>query len=130
MNVQLIKATNRGDDRGALAIYDPLPFTPVRAFVIHDTAKETSRGHHAHRTCTQAMCATHGAVDVLVSDGDTEARYRLNTPSALLVVPPGHWVDLLWFSPGASLLVMADQPYDESDYIRNLEQFLTSAAAA
>lgn len=130
MNVWLIKASNRLDLRGALAIYDPLPFTPVRAFVIHDTADETSRGHHAHRTCTQALCATHGTVDVMVTDGDNEARYYLNTPSTLLVVPPGHWIDLMWFSPGASLLVLADQPYDESDYIRDFEQFATTVRAS
>ena len=130
MNVWLIKASNKHDERGGLAVYDPLPFTPVRAFVIHDTAPGAARGHHAHRTCTQALTATHGTVDVLVSDGHNEARYLLNTPTALLVVPPGHWIDLLQFSPGASLLVFADQPYDEADYIRSLEQFAATVQAA
>jgi dTDP-4-dehydrorhamnose 3,5-epimerase-like enzyme len=130
MNVQLIKASNRGDDRGRLAVFDPLPFFPVRAFVIYDTATGTSRGHHAHRTCTQALNATHGSVDVFITDGESEARYLLNHPSALLVVPPGHWIDLLSFSPQASLLVLADQPYDEADYVRNFADFATCRAVA
>jgi UDP-2-acetamido-3-amino-2,3-dideoxy-glucuronate N-acetyltransferase len=130
MKLQLIKATNRGDERGRLAVYDPLPFIPVRAFVIHDTSTGTSRGHHAHRTCAEALTAAHGSIDVLIDDGVNQTRYLLNHPSALLVVPPGHWIDLLSFSPQASLVVFADQPYDEADYVRNFAEFVALRAAA
>jgi hypothetical protein len=130
MNVWLIKASKHLDPRGGLAVFDPLPFIPVRAFVIHDTAPETSRGHHAHRRCTQGLIAAHGTVDLFVTDGDNEARYRLNHPGSMLIVPPGHWIDLIEFSTRASLIVLADMPYDESDYIRDFTEFATMQGAA
>jgi UDP-2-acetamido-3-amino-2,3-dideoxy-glucuronate N-acetyltransferase len=130
MNVWFVKASKHQDLRGGLAVFDILPFTPVRAFVIHDTAPETARGHHAHRQCTQGLIAAHGSVSLFVTDGDNEARYMLNHPGTMLVVPPGHWLDLIEFSPRASLVVLADMPYDESDYIRDFTEFATMQGAA
>jgi dTDP-4-dehydrorhamnose 3,5-epimerase-like enzyme len=127
---QIVQATSFADTRGGLAVFDPLPFIPVRAFVIHDTSPETSRGHHAHLQCTQGLIAVQGSVDLFVTDGDSEARYRLSHPGTMLVVPPGHWLDLIEFSPRASLVVLADMPYDESDYIRDFTEFATMRGAA
>jgi dTDP-4-dehydrorhamnose 3,5-epimerase-like enzyme len=126
---QIVQAASFADARGGLAVFDPLPFTPVRAFVIYDIEPGRSRAHHAHRTCTEALIATSGAVDVFISDGQTEARYLLNDPSVMLVIPPHHWIELSWFSDDASLTVLADHPYDGSDHINDFAAFVSLVAA-
>jgi dTDP-4-dehydrorhamnose 3,5-epimerase-like enzyme len=42
-----------------------------------------------------------------------------------LYIPPGLWRELLNFSSGAICLVLASREYDERDYIRDYERFLT-----
>lgn len=34
------------------------------------------------------------------------------------------WREMRDFTPGAVLAVLADRPYDESDYIRNYDEFV------
>ncbi len=39
-------------------------------------------------------------------------------------MPPGHWVELTPAADGAVLSVLASLGYDESDYLRDREQFI------
>jgi len=39
------------------------------------------------------------------------------------------WRTMKWLAPDSLLLVFASQPYEESDYIRDYEQFRVYAAS-
>ena len=49
----------------------------------------------------------------------------LNDPSVGLYIGPSMWREMYDFSPGAVLLVLASEYYDENDYIRNYKTFET-----
>ena len=40
------------------------------------------------------------------------------------------WREMYDFSPDCVLMVLADQIYDEADYVRNYEQFIELAAGS
>jgi len=48
----------------------------------------------------------------------------LNRPNFGLYITPGIWRDLVNFSSGAVLLVLASNKYDEKDYIRDYQEYL------
>ena len=50
--------------------------------------------------------------------------FKLNRPYQGLLVVPGIWRELDDFSSGSVCLVLASMVYEESDYIRNYEDFL------
>lgn len=125
---QIVQAQDRTDARGGLSVFDPLPFTPARAFVIHDTAPEAVRGGHAHKTLTQGIVAIGGSARLMVIGLATMDSYDLTGPSQILVVPPMHWVEIAEIH--GSLLVLADAPYDEADYVRVFDDFVAAELVA
>ena len=49
----------------------------------------------------------------------------LNKPNKGLLIPTGIWRELDNFSSGAVCLVLASDVFDESDYIREYNQFIS-----
>lgn len=112
---------------GDLAVVDgqgPLPFSPKRVFYLYDIPSGSDRGAHAHKECHQFLVAVSGAFSVEVTDGTNSEVYELNRPTCGLHVPPGIWAAEVNFSGGAICLVLASHDYDESDYIRDWNEFL------
>ena len=65
-----------------------------------------------------------GSVTLALDDGRTSTDFLLNSPERGLFLPPGYWRTLHSWSKGSVLLVAASAVMDESDYIRNREDFL------
>lgn len=86
-----------------------------RAFSI-SVPGPTVRGGHAHRRCTQGLVAITGSVRVKSDTGRTRSEFFLARPQDVLVVPPRNWLDLE-FTQAATLLVLADRPYEQEDYV-------------
>ena len=63
-----------------------------------------------------------------LDDGFRKASYLLNHPWEGLLIEPGIWRTLDDFSSGAVCMVLADELYDESDYIYDYQDFLTYKA--
>jgi UDP-2-acetamido-3-amino-2,3-dideoxy-glucuronate N-acetyltransferase len=115
------------DLRGDLAICDfaeHIPFTPKRMFLVYDVSNKHIRGAHAHRACHQFLIAVHGDVTLVVDDGQHRAEIGLNHPGMGLHVPPMVWATQYGYSEDGVLLVLASESYDETDYIRDYEDFL------
>ena len=68
--------------------------------------------------------AASGSFSVTLDDGKVKRTVVLNRPYQGLVVVPGIWRELTEFSSGAVCLVLASEKYDESDYIRDYQEFL------
>jgi UDP-2-acetamido-3-amino-2,3-dideoxy-glucuronate N-acetyltransferase len=119
---------SRVDDlRGSLVAGNvPLqvPFVPQRFFVVFGVPTKDVRGEHAHLSCEQFLVCTAGSVSVVVDDGSSRHDLALDSPDVGLYLPPLTWAVQYKYSPDASLLVLASQPYDADDYVRDYDEFL------
>ena len=116
------------DIRGNLLpmdIPDDLPFAPRRVFFVYGVPSKEVRGAHAHRQCEQFLVALHGSVSCIVDDGSSRAEYLLDEPSVGLHMPAMTWGTQYKYSADAVLAVFASRPYEDTDYIRDYEEFLT-----
>lgn len=118
--------TARGDARGLLAIAEyggALPFITRRVYWIHGTKPGVSRGFHAHKRLNQLFLCVAGSVKIHLNDGRHEEMVEMKAFGEALSVGPGLWRVMSDFSPDCVLMVLADRPYDEDDYIRDFAQF-------
>ncbi len=114
-------------DEGNLTIVEngnDFPFDVKRVFYIYDIAGGESRGAHAHKGCHQFLIAASGSFDISLDDGKFKRQIFLNRPNLGLHIPPGIWAAEMNFSSGAICLVLTSHTYDESDYIRDYDDFL------
>lgn len=100
-----------------------IPFEVNRLFTIHAT-EAVVRGKHAHKACSQLLIVLEGACRVVCDDGIKQKAQMLTHPSQGLFIPPSLWAEQ-HYEPNTVLMVLADKPYDESDYLRNYQEFLT-----
>ncbi|MEM4675889.1 MAG: FdtA/QdtA family cupin domain-containing protein [Nitrososphaerota archaeon] len=125
--IQLPKIT---DPRGNLTFIEGgrhIPFKIERVYYLYDVPGGADRGAHAHKALHQFVVAMSGSFDVVLDDGDRKQRYHLNRSYFGLYICPMMWRYLDNFSSGAVCMVLASAPYDESDYIRNYDEFLALA---
>jgi UDP-2-acetamido-3-amino-2,3-dideoxy-glucuronate N-acetyltransferase len=106
---------------------DSLGFIPNRFFLISKVSKGQIRGSHAHWRCYQAIVPINGSVLITwISAGGLQGSYKLIDPDCCLVIPPLNWITLSDFSgEDLSVLVLASHSYEERDYIRDYELFLS-----
>jgi dTDP-4-dehydrorhamnose 3,5-epimerase-like enzyme len=100
-----------------------VPFAPRRWFLVYGVPSREVRGEHAHKQCHQFLIAVSGSVRVVVDDGRERAEVLLDSPSIGLYVPAMTWAMQFGYSPESVLLVLASDPYDPDDYIREYERF-------
>lgn len=125
--IKLIDFKNLGDERGslvALESYKNTPFDIKRVYYIFSTKTDVARGFHAHKELNQVLICVSGQCSVLLDNGKQKERMTLNKPSEGLIVEPEIWHEMHDFSEDCVLLVLASDYYDESDYIRNYDEFL------
>ena len=131
--VARIALLQRCDHRGPLAVLGqddaPLPFAPARVFITYD-GNDASRGAHAHIACEQVLICVSGKVSVLVRDGENVETIELSSPKDAVHIGPMVWAEEFDHSPGAVLVVLASHPYDEADYIRNMDAWLAAVKGA
>ncbi len=122
---KLIKLeTHPGERNGNLTVmHEDEAFPIERVYYLYDVPGGESRGGHAHRVLHQMLVAVSGSFTVKLSDGRSSRSVMLNRPNIGLHIVPGIWRTLEDFSSGAVCLVIASEPYDESDYIRNYADF-------
>ncbi|MFA9192785.1 FdtA/QdtA family cupin domain-containing protein [Flavobacterium sp. FBOR7N2.3] len=101
-----------------------IPFEVKRVYYLYDIPGGEARGGHAHYELEQYIIAASGSFDVILSDGQNRKIVTLNRPNFALHVVPGLWRELDNFSSGSVCLVLASLKYDESDYIRDYDEFL------
>lgn len=116
-----------GDDRGQLVALEELkdiPFQIKRVYYMYDTADKVTRGRHAHKSLQQILICIHGSCKIKLDNGKETEIVLLNNPYEGLFVSNAMWREMYDFSPDAVLLVLASEPYDEADYIRDYDEFL------
>ena len=124
---RIIELPRIKDKRGNLTFIEGnrhIPFDIKRVYYLYDVPGGESRGGHAHRNLEQFIIAASGSFDVMVHDGFKQQRFYLNRSYYGLYIPTMTWRELDNFSSGSVSLVLASEPYDESDYIRDFDEFL------
>ncbi len=114
------------DMRGSLTpleIHKGLPFVPQRVFLVYGVPSHHVRGEHAHHHCEQFLIAAHGALSVVVDDGEHRREIRLEDQTVGLYLAPMVWGIQYKFDHDTVLLVAASHTYDAADYIRDYSSF-------
>lgn len=117
-----------GDSRGQLIAIEQLkdiPFEIKRVYYMYDTGEGVIRGYHAHKNLQQVLICVHGSCKIRLDNGKEKEIITLDKPNVGLYVANNMWREMYDFSPDAVLLVLASELYDESDYIRDYDEFLT-----
>ena len=125
---RMIGLTKATDLRGSLTAVDhesDLPFEAKRSFVVYDVPTRDVRGEHAHRKCEQLLVCLRGSVRALVDDGHDRREVHLDRPDRGLYIPAMVWGSQYRYSADSVLLVYASRAYEDHDYIRDYESFLT-----
>lgn len=119
-----------GDERGqliALEEFKDIPFKVKRLYYMYDTLPGVTRGGHAHKKLEQILICIHGSCKIRLDNGVEKKIVPLEKPYEGLYISNDMWREMFDFSPNAVLLVLASELYDNSDYIRNYEEFLKIA---
>lgn len=127
MEVKMYQFPPHGDDRGQLVAIEAmkdLPFDIQRVYYIYDTLPGVRRGFHAHRNLQQILLCVSGSCKIHLDNGFDTAEVLLDKPNEGLYISNDMWREMYDFSDSAVLLVLASQHYDESDYIRNYDDFI------
>ncbi len=101
-------------------------FDIARVFYLYQVPGTAARGAHAHKTLEQFIICVTGCFSVILDDGRTRKTIKLDRADCGLYIPPFIWDEEVEFSAGGVCLVLASQPYNESDYIRDYDQFLAA----
>ncbi|HWW41759.1 FdtA/QdtA family cupin domain-containing protein [Pedobacter sp.] len=122
--LELPKQQNRDGNLTAINGGVEVPFEIKRVYYLYDVPGGETRGAHAHYELEQLVIAASGSFDVVLNDGKYTKTFTLNRPYYGLHIKPGIWRDLVNFSSGSVLLVLASKIYSEKDYIRDFSSFL------
>ena len=127
MEIKLIPLQTHGDDRGALVALEEgynIPFEIKRVYYLFKTKEGVRRGLHAHKSLKQVAIAVRGSCRFSLDNGKERIEFLLDNPAQGLLIESFMWREMYDFSDDCVLMVLANQLYDESDYVRDYSDFL------
>jgi dTDP-4-dehydrorhamnose 3,5-epimerase-like enzyme len=125
---QVLDLLTFSSSTGDLSVFEGLlPGNIKRVYYISHVPIEAIRGGHRHHKTWQALICLRGSCKVFVDDNINQKNYLLDTPEKCLILEPKDWHRMDNFSEDALLLVLANEYYDQSDYIdkpyRKIKEF-------
>jgi len=117
------------DTRGNLTFIEGghhVPFDIKRVYYLYDVPGGSSRAGHAHKILEQVLIAMSGSFDILIDDGIARRKFHLNRSYVGLYMPSMIWREIDNFSSGAVCMALASTCFDEADYFRRYEDFVTA----
>ena len=124
-DTNLIEIPKVHDERGSLAVIEKavIPFAIKRVYYLYDVPSDSYRGGHAHKEQESVIIALSGSFEVIIDNGESRKRITLNKPTQGLYLPTYIWREIDNFSSGAVCLVLASTNYNESEYVRDYDDF-------
>lgn len=125
-NVKNVEFKKISDSRGCLTPIEypkDIPFEVKRIYYIYDVLKDVERGFHSHRDLEQILIALGGTISIRTKTPDEEEVHVLDSPNKGLYIGPYVWREMFDFSENSTLLVLASHEYDESDYLRDYDEY-------
>ena len=126
MNIEFIDLPKIEDVRGNISVIekDILPFQIKRVYYLYDVPSNAARGGHAHKEQFELLIPISGSFDVVLNDTHEKQVVSLNKPNKGLLIKSNVWRELENFSSGSVCLVISSGEFDESDYIRDYDEFV------
>lgn len=124
-DLKLQSLPSYANETGRLTVVEKangFPFDIARAFIVQAQKGEV-RGRHAHKRCQQFLVCSSGRIEVVCDDGQNKVPFMLERPNEGLLLYPGIWASQTYVDEGTVLSVFCDRPYEESDYLRNYDEF-------
>lgn len=118
---------SKGDSRGELVILETLrdiPFEVKRIYYLKELDSCKPRGFHAHKKLKQVAICISGSCKMLLDNGSQKEIVEMSTHSEGVLIDTMIWHEMFDFSNDCIFLVLANEYYDESDYIREYSEFL------
>jgi len=113
-------------EKGRLQFFEgenDIPFAIKRIYYITDVKKGVWRGAHSHKNLKQLLFCPFGEILIKLTDGIVSNSILLNEPNKGVLILKPLWRDILWNQDNSVLCVAASDYYDQSDYIRDFEDF-------
>ncbi|MDR6733861.1 FdtA/QdtA family cupin domain-containing protein [Sphingobacterium sp. 2149] len=126
-SIRIIDLPQVLDKRGNLSFFencDQIPFEIKRTYWIYDVPGGETRGSHAFKEQQEFIVALSGSFDICIHDGNKECRYAMNRSYYGLYIPRMMWRKIDNFSTNSLALIVSDRQFDDTDYIRDFEEFL------
>ncbi|RUO78408.1 sugar 3,4-ketoisomerase [Pseudidiomarina taiwanensis] len=128
--VQWVDFQTLGDERGGLVAVEigldkAVPFDIKRVYYIYRTESGVSRGYHAHKKLKQIAICLAGKCRMVLDNGKHREEVWLDSPTKGLMIQDMVWREMHDFSENCVLLVLASEHYDELDYVRNYDEFMS-----
>jgi len=128
MDIKIIEFQKHDDERGSLVVAEhqkEIPFLIKRVYYLYGSDPKTRRGYHSHKKLEQIYIAINGKCKVMLSDGKDNKIVELDKKEQGLYIGHNVWREIFDFSDDAVLLVLASEKYEESDYIRDYNIYLS-----
>ena len=125
MNLKILNFEKKTSKEGNLFVYEKLSFPEFsfkRLFSVK-SKKNSIRGNHAHKKCTQIIICINGACEVATFNGKKKEIFLLNKPEIGLLIPPMIWSTQKYLEQNTIINVLCNELYDTKDYIHNLDEF-------
>ncbi|WP_296622480.1 FdtA/QdtA family cupin domain-containing protein [Marivirga sp.] len=127
-NPQILNLSKFGSlDIGFLSVAEvenAIPFPIKRVYWVYQTPENQTRGDHANLINKQVIICLNGTVEVFIQDqSGKHYPYILNDASKGLYIPAKHWRKMI-FSENSILLCICSEKFDDSDYIKDSDQFI------
>lgn len=125
--VRVINLPKIEDIRGNLSFIEEfihIPFKIERTYWIYDVPGGESRGGHAFKVQEEFIVALSGSFDVELNDGKNKRIFSLNRSYYGLYLPALTWRQMQNFSTNSLALVLSSSHFEESDYIRDYQEYL------
>ena len=121
------------DARGNLTFIEGgahVDFAIERVYYLYDVPVGAERGGHSHRTLRQLIIAASGSFDVVLDDGHERTTVHLDSADSGLYLAPMVWREIENFAAHSVCLVLASAHFDESEYIRDYDDYRAAVLAA
>ncbi len=111
--------------------FKDVPFEIKRIFYIFGKGNVgTVRGKHSNRKSEFVLFNVKGKSKVKTIDEDrNEVVYELNEPNQAIYLPRMVWKEMYDFSEDSVLMVLTNEYYDATEYIRDFDEFVTEMKA-
>lgn len=124
--MEICNFKEHSDNRGRLIAwenYKNIPFEIKRVYCIYGI-KGKDRGYHAHKEGKSVLVCLNGSCNIVLDDGKKETIFRLDDPCEGLFIGNQTWIQMRDFADGTVLLALADNFYDEDNYIEDYNDFI------
>ncbi|MBP7928063.1 WxcM-like domain-containing protein, partial [Patescibacteria group bacterium] len=100
-----------------------IPFDVKRIYYIANV-QDAARGFHAHKQTVQVLFCIKGSVKIILETPEDREEFVLDQAHAGLILDKMVWHEMTDFEEDTLVLVLASDFYNESDYIRNYNDFV------